>query len=71
MTWKTEGLINLSHRDNTRQWRRAFEYGTNMEIVVTSFRRKAVVEEPHVSDNNQDYAQVSTEHVSKTPPMMT
>ena len=63
MTWKTEGLISLSHTDNIRRWRRAFEYGANMEIVVTSFWRKAVVEEPHISDNDQDYAQVSTEHV--------
>lgn len=67
MTWKTEGLISLSYRDNIRQWRRAFEYGTNMKIVVTSFWRKAMVEEPHISDNDQDYAQVSIERVSKSP----
>ena len=38
-----------------------------MEVVVTSFRRKAVVEEPHTSDSDEEYAQVSTEHVSKSP----
>jgi len=27
-----------------------FEYGTNTEVVVTGLWRKAVVEEPHISD---------------------
>jgi len=67
MTWKTEGLVSLSHTGSIGQWKRAFEYGTNMEVVVTGFWRKAVVKEPHISDYDQDNAQVSTKHVSKNP----
>jgi hypothetical protein len=39
-----------------------------MEEVGANFRREVLVEEPNVTKGDYDYAQVSTEHVSKYVP---
>ena len=61
MTWRTAWVVSFWHLGGVGHCCRTFEHRREVAVVDANGWGEVVVEEPHTTDDEYGYAQVSTE----------